>query len=92
MYQLKLMYKDDKDLAVPIEDEKLGEFYTALANRQIFWFEPGKSGFWTDFSDIRYVQVFLQQQDGSLTEVAKSDKIEELQPEVVEEDSKDDAE
>lgn len=78
MFQVKLTYKDDKAYTLPLEEEKLGEFYGALSQRQLFWIEPGKNGFWTDFNDIRFVNVFKEEEDGTISEVS-SDKIEAIQ-------------
>ena len=41
--------------------------------------KAGKNGFWTDFNDVRFVQVFLQEADGTYTEVDPSEKIEDIQ-------------
>lgn len=88
MFQIKLMYKDDKDLVVPVEEERLGEFYGCLANRQLFWFEPEQSAFWTDFADIRYVQVFRKEQDGSVTQINDPKKVVDIQEEYKKEEEK----
>lgn len=58
IYQFKFIYLDDKDLSVNIAEENVPAFFASLNNKQMYFDELNKMGFWTDLDKIRYMQSF----------------------------------
>lgn len=55
-YTVKIVYKDDKDLIVHLPAEEYEKFITDVKSGIPFWNSTKSSGFFTDQSNIRYMQ------------------------------------
>lgn len=60
-YALKLTYKDGKILEVHLKEEEAQDFFSCLSEAKIHWEKDTGKGFWTNLSDIRYLEAFPQE-------------------------------
>ena len=65
-YRIRIVYKDNEEALVPIEESEIKKFFDDINHGQIYLFQPGSVpvgseepvGFWTDISEIRYITVW----------------------------------
>ena len=60
---LKFVYFDNKDVTLTIKEESLGNLFTSLNQKQMYFDEINKMGFWTDLDKIRYIHSLFYQED-----------------------------
>jgi hypothetical protein len=73
MFTIKLVYHDEVFKTLPVDEERLDEFYNCLCQKKLYWFEPNQSGMWTDVEKIRYIQVFKTNENGELEKIDEHD-------------------
>lgn len=56
MISVKFVYNDGKDLNVNIPDEDFSKFFLNLNENKPYWDKDIKNGFWTNMSDVRFIQ------------------------------------
>lgn len=57
-YIVSFQYKDNHNFKFKMAEEKLEEFFDRLGKNQFYWLDAEKdSGFWTNMSDIRTVNL-----------------------------------
>ena len=62
-YRIQFVYFDGKDIVIPLESEKLSEFFKRLNENRIYWFDEGqKEGFWLNIAQIRYIKLYAQEE------------------------------
>lgn len=55
-FRMKLVYQDNKDLDISIDEASLPNFFESLNKHKIYWNHDSSHGFWTDLEKVRYVQ------------------------------------
>lgn len=63
---LKFVYFDNKDVTLTIKDENLDNLFTSLNQKQMYFDEINKMGFWTDLDKIRYIHSLFYQEDANV--------------------------
>jgi len=89
-YILKLIYLDDKDVSIVLDEKQVPLFLEAFKKNEPYWQNTNESAFMVTQSQIRYVNI--QKMPAAPKEVKKEEskvekkieKIEEIKPEVVE--------
>lgn len=59
MINIKLVYMDGKDVVVNLKNEQFATFFECLNKGKVYWDDEAKSGFWTNLSEIRFIQFLL---------------------------------
>ncbi len=63
MYQIKLVYKDGKEMDLEIPNTQYQNFFDSLNAKKVFWSPYVSRGFWTNLDDVRYIHVNFFDED-----------------------------
>jgi len=59
-YRATLIFNDNQQLNVDMNEEDLEKFSDNISNYKIFWDKEQNHGFWTDIKNIRYISFNKQ--------------------------------
>lgn len=59
-FKVTFVYFDGKDLNVSVEPENLDKLFHELGQKGFYWNKNRTSAFYTDLSQVRFIQVILQ--------------------------------
>lgn len=73
-YDIFIVYKDDRQLSVPVKEEEIAKFFEAISNGHVYRHPNSGAGFWTNIVDIRYMTVLERKKDGEEESKEKKDE------------------
>lgn len=59
-FKVTFVYFDGKDLSVSVEPENLDKLFKELGQKGFYWNKNRTGAFYTDLSNVRFIQVLLQ--------------------------------
>lgn len=58
IYRVQLTYMDGQSLNLDVSEDQYKLFFQSLNERKVYWNEEASRGFWTNFEQVRYMNIF----------------------------------
>lgn len=62
-YLIKLIYFDSKEISLIIDEPQLPKFLNCIRDNSVYWEPNNSAGFYTQSSNIRYLNVIETKQE-----------------------------
>ena len=75
-FRAKIIYTDEKELNVDMNEEELSKFSENVSNQKVYWNKTQSQGFWTDITKIRYIN-FIKVNEGNDEPTPNTDNVDQ---------------
>ena len=90
-YIIKIIYLDDKDLSVILDEKEVSKFNECIRDNKPYWNINNSQAIWTPKDQIRYINIFKQEavNDSTTNASVSSDNSDNINPSSSNSDSPD---